>query len=32
MPIARILPGEYYVTSEDEVIDTVPGSCVRRVS
>jgi chemotaxis protein CheD len=25
---ARILPGEYYVTREDEVIDTVLGSCV----
>ena len=22
MPTARILPGEYYVTREDEVIDT----------
>jgi chemotaxis protein CheD len=28
MPTARILPGEYYVTCEDEVIDTVLGSCV----
>jgi chemotaxis protein methyltransferase CheR len=28
MPMARILPGEYYVTREDEVIDTVLGSCV----
>jgi chemotaxis protein CheD len=28
MPTARILPGEYYVTREDEVIDTVLGSCV----
>lgn len=26
--IARILPGEYYVTREDEVLDTVLGSCV----
>lgn len=25
---ARILPGEYYVTREDEIIDTVLGSCV----
>lgn len=25
---ARILPGEYYVTREDEVIETVLGSCV----
>ncbi len=25
---ARILPGEFYVTREDEVIDTVLGSCV----
>jgi len=25
---ARILPGEYYVTREDEAIDTVLGSCV----
>jgi chemotaxis protein CheD len=28
MPTARILPGEYYVTCEDEIIDTVLGSCV----
>ena len=28
LPTARILPGEYYVTREDEVIDTVLGSCV----
>ena len=28
MPTARILPGEYYVTREDEIIDTVLGSCV----
>jgi chemotaxis protein CheD len=28
IPTARILPGEYYVTREDEVIDTVLGSCV----
>jgi chemotaxis protein CheD len=25
---ARILPGEYYVTREDEALDTVLGSCV----
>ena len=25
---ASILPGEFYVTCEDEVIDTVLGSCV----
>ncbi|MGH8237289.1 MAG: chemoreceptor glutamine deamidase CheD [Steroidobacteraceae bacterium] len=25
---ARILPGEFYVTHEDEIIDTVLGSCV----
>jgi chemotaxis protein CheD len=25
---ARILPGEFYVTREDEIIDTVLGSCV----
>jgi len=28
IPTARILPGEYYVTREDELIDTVLGSCV----
>lgn len=28
MPTARILPGEFYVTCEDEIIDTVLGSCV----
>jgi chemotaxis protein CheD len=28
MPTARILPGEFYVTCADEVIDTVLGSCV----
>lgn len=28
MPAAKILPGEYYVTTEDEVITTVLGSCV----
>ena len=28
MATARILPGEFYVTCEDEVIDTVLGSCV----
>jgi chemotaxis protein CheD len=27
-PIAKILPGEYYVTVEDEMILTVLGSCV----
>lgn len=27
-PIAKILPGEYYVTVEDEMIVTVLGSCV----
>jgi chemotaxis protein CheD len=26
--IAKLLPGEYYVTREDEVLDTVLGSCV----
>lgn len=26
--IARLLPGDYYVTAEDEVLDTVLGSCV----
>lgn len=26
--IAKLLPGDYYVTCEDEVIDTVLGSCV----
>jgi chemotaxis protein CheD len=26
--VARILPGEYYVTGEDEVITTVLGSCI----
>ncbi len=26
--IAKLLPGDYYVTREDEVIDTVLGSCV----
>lgn len=26
--VARILPGEYYVTSKDEVITTVLGSCI----
>mgnify|MGYP000374136066 CR=1 FL=1 len=26
--VARILPGEYYVTTEDEVITTVLGSCI----
>jgi chemotaxis protein CheD len=28
MPAAKILPGEYYVTSQDEVIVTVLGSCI----
>jgi chemotaxis protein CheD len=27
-PIAKLLPGDYYVTCEDEVLDTVLGSCV----
>jgi chemotaxis protein CheD len=27
-PLAKLLPGEYYVTCEDEVIFTVLGSCV----
>jgi chemotaxis protein CheD len=27
-PVAKLLPGEYYVTCEDEVIFTVLGSCV----
>jgi chemotaxis protein CheD len=26
--VARVLPGEYYVTEKDEVISTVLGSCV----
>lgn len=26
--IAKLLPGDYYVTTQDEVIDTVLGSCV----
>lgn len=26
--VARILPGEYYVTGQDEVITTVLGSCI----
>lgn len=26
--VARILPGEYYVTTQDEVITTVLGSCI----
>src|SRR5690606_21757594 len=26
--VAKLLPGDYYVTCEDEVIDTVLGSCV----
>jgi chemotaxis protein CheD len=28
MPAAKILPGEYYVTTNDEIITTVLGSCV----
>lgn len=28
MPAAKILPGEYYVTKNDEVIVTVLGSCI----
>lgn len=28
MPAAKILPGEYYVTDQDEIITTVLGSCV----
>ena len=28
MLIGELLPGEYYVTCEDEVLDTVLGSCV----
>jgi chemotaxis protein CheD len=28
MPVAKILPGEYYVTIHDEIITTVLGSCV----
>lgn len=28
LSIARILPGDYYVTCEDEMLDTVLGSCV----
>ncbi|TQV75342.1 chemoreceptor glutamine deamidase CheD [Aliikangiella marina] len=27
-PTAKLLPGEYYVTSHDEVITTVLGSCI----
>src|ERR1700710_894727 len=26
--IAKLLPGDFYVTREDEVLDTVLGSCV----
>jgi len=26
--IAKLLPGDFYVTKEDEVLDTVLGSCV----
>jgi len=28
MDMAKILPGEYYVTKTDEIIATVLGSCV----
>lgn len=28
MPTAKILPGEFYVTSHDEVITTILGSCI----
>jgi len=28
MPAAKILPGEYYVTAQNEVITTVLGSCI----
>lgn len=28
LTIAKLLPGDFYVTCEDEVIDTVLGSCV----
>ncbi len=28
MPTAKILPGEYYVTCDNEVIGTVLGSCI----
>ncbi len=28
MPAAKILPGEYYVTQQNEIITTVLGSCV----
>lgn len=28
VPVAKLLPGEYYVTCKDEVIFTVLGSCV----
>lgn len=28
MVIVKLLPGDYYVTREDEVLDTVLGSCV----
>src|SRR5688572_23908338 len=26
--IAKLLPGDFYVTCEDEILDTVLGSCV----
>ena len=28
MPMAKILPGEYYVTTNEEIIATVLGSCI----
>ena len=28
LTVAKLLPGDYYVTCQDEVIDTVLGSCV----
>jgi chemotaxis protein CheD len=28
LTVAKLLPGDYYVTREDEVLDTVLGSCV----
>lgn len=28
LAVAKLLPGDYYVTREDEVLDTVLGSCV----
>ena len=26
--VAKLLPGDFYVTNEDEILDTVLGSCV----